>query len=337
MNFKKVKSRCIAINWVVGCLIPLSFGIYAYTPEYEWIKKYINKKFEISIILAFLIFIIIVLIGTTIIIKILENAIKLECDKNDLKQELFQLKNSIDKNINISDAMNVNEALKGFVSNTEHVIAAQIYKCDEKISGKTIIYTIDGVDYKYVRFGEAVNDIRETYKVNKKYLDEYRELKKSYMDNPTNEMKNKWVKYSSKLTKEINEYSGKKITDNMISKYCYLVLSIQNIIGSEPVVIENIDQELQEKIAKAKRSGFLRGIIEQDLYKFKNNRNGKKNRIYITKYLYIENYPHIFVITLDETVNNRKDFSKYLDKVGEKFYDILTNELNIVYNKYKIN
>ncbi|EIF6155129.1 hypothetical protein [Clostridium perfringens] len=122
--------------------------------------------------------IIIVFIGTTIIKKIVENAIKLECDKNNLEQKVFQLKNSIDKNINVRNAMKVNESLKGFVSNTQHVIDAQIYKCYEKVSGNIITYIIDGVDYKYVRFGEAVNDIRETYKVNKKYLDRYRQLKK---------------------------------------------------------------------------------------------------------------------------------------------------------------
>lgn len=159
--------------------------------------------------------IIIVFIGTTIIKKIVENAIKLECDKNNLEQKVFQLKNSIDKNINVRNAMKVNESLKGFVSNTQHVIDAQIYKCYEKVSGNIITYIIDGVDYKYVRFGEAVNDIRETYKVNKKYLDRYRQLKKVIWI--ILQIRWKANGENTLVTKEINNHKITKVTDTMIN------------------------------------------------------------------------------------------------------------------------
>lgn len=337
MKFKRVDNICNVILWVTGVLIPLGWGIYTYTPEYEEFKKYLNKKIDISIIFIILSAIVIFFVIVTIIKNIAKNAIQLESDKNDLEQEKVQLLNCVDKNIDVRNTLRVNDALKVFVCNTKYVIAVQIYKCDELTTGNTIIYTINGVDYKYVRDGESVNDIKETYKVNSKSLDKYRNLKKAYISNPTKENKSAWAEYVSKLTEKINKRKTLNVTDTMINNYCYILLSIQNMMGEDPVTLDNIDKELQAKINRTKRSGFLRGIIEQDLYKFKNNRNEKKDRIYITKYLYIENYSHIFVITLDSAVSKKKNNAEYLDKVGEKFCDILTNDLNVVYNKYGIN
>lgn len=318
----------------VGIVITI-LGVVSFVPEFTKIQNFINKRIEISYaLIAFIISCIICLVSF-MLKNITNQAIDIKNQNNDLITENRKLREHSGETTVSSDS-EIYEALKKFVENMSYVLGVQIYKCTERIVGSSIQYNITNAEYKYIRPGENVNDIRETYKINKKSLEEYRNLKKNCLSNLTQENKEICARYVGKLTTEINNAKSNKITETMINNYCFSVLTIQNMIGKEPIEINNIDKKLQERINKAKRNGFLRGIIEQDMYRFRNKRNANKDRIYITKCLDIKDCPHIFVITLEAAVMEESNYSEYMNRIGTKFYEILTNDLSIVYNDYRV-
>ncbi|MDR5588534.1 hypothetical protein [Clostridium aquiflavi] len=109
------------------------------------------------------------------------------------------------------------------------------------------------------------------------------------------------------------------------------------MFGQDHVEIKSIKSDYQERIRNKKRDGFLKGIIEKEFFKFRNQRNKNKDRFYITRCIEFEKgrIPYIFVIAIGQEVTHENDYTKYLDNIGEKFYDVLTNELNLVYNDIK--
>lgn len=158
-------------------------------------------------------------------------------------------------------------------------------------------------------------------------------MKKKYVLN-SEQNKEECAQYIADLTNSINKKENGDITDSVLFDYCCLCLSIQYMVGQDHIEIRSIKNDYQERIRNKKRDGFLKGIIEKEYFKFRNQRNKNKDRFYITKCIEFEkcSVPYIFVITIGQEVTQENDYTSYLDSIGEKFYDVLTNKLNLVYN-----
>lgn len=344
------------------------FGAFVYTPEYSTTKSYLEGNPTHSRLFIFIILDILGGFICLILVYFLNNIIK-SYSKIDLQKkhinklediernlnyqinlQMFEnkkLENSLEiyrSNLNISllntststnqNNMNgkINETLKTFVECYPDVLAVQIYKCTSQSNHINIIYDIREVAYKYISTSANVNDISVNYIIDRNKLEEYRKLRTTILLNPRDNIE-EVSKYIKTLISRINnEKDTENITDDIITDYCCLVLTLQCVAGADNISIDNIDIEYQNRINSKKRNGFLRGIIEQDIYKFRNIRNEKKDRVYITKYLPIMNTPHIFVITLDPVVVEYEKYSEKINAYGQIFTDILTSDLGIVYN-----
>lgn len=339
--WSKIKTVTKVINWIIGVLCAFFFAFYFYTPEYNnGTKEWLDESFEISHIFFILLCGSIVFIISIITNKFANSIEKLNDEKESLKKESleykYKLSQIVDSSIKNRDKYSidtVNEALRDFVEGNDYVISAQIYKCKKSIRNRKITYSICDCEYKYVRDGERVNDVREIYTFDKRKLDKYRKLKENYAFNH-DKYKEECAEYIADLTKRINRKENGDVTDSVLFDYCCLCLSIQYMFGQNHTEIKSIKKEYQEKIRSERRDGFLKGIIEKDYFKFRNQRNANKDRFYITKCIEFEKYsvPYIFVIAIGQEVTQESDYTSYLDDIGEKFYDVLTNKLNLVYN-----
>lgn len=255
-----------------------------------------------------------------------------------LEKECCQLKLRLTENISNrlteSKKEKINPLLENFAKNYKEVISIQIYEVVSTNNKNKITYRIMPTHLKYVKGNESVNDVKESYIIDERKLNEYRKIKKLYLEKGDEKS---YTKYLNKITKRLKSKSDSEITDAIIFDYCCLTLSYQYFFGENNFEIKDIDKNFRERIDDTKRNGFLRGIIEKDFYKFTHSgRSRKNNRIYITKCLPIQNVPHIFAITMSQTVLTMNNYSEFINQVGEKFYEILKKDSDVVYNDYAV-
>lgn len=347
---KKIKNIFSLFLWICTVLIPLIMALYFATPEYvsndangytcgNW-KTFLFATIRITISRALMISIVL------IIVTILSGIAYLLCNKfkclndeyNALQDENKNLKlnlnNVISSDIEQDDKKRITASMEKLCTNNIDIIGIQLYLCSEtKISNNKICYKFIPTEYRYISNDESVNSVYETYNVNISSIKQYVHVKEKYLKN-NKQILNEYIK---KLTDKLKHEYNKKITDTVINDYCFLILAYQLLLGDTQFEIKDLNMEFQDKINRTKRTGFLRGAIEQNYYTFIHyGENRKHNRIYLTNVISIRNIPHMLVIVFKPEVMKKERYNDYIERVGEKFYNILSQELKVVYNNYRI-
>ena len=337
--------------WICTVLIPLIISLYFATPEYVSndtnrytygsFKMFLCEPMKITVSRALMISIIL------IIVTVLCGIGCLLCNKFDylndkykaLQDENENLKSNLDSTISTdieqNDEKRIIASMKNLCTNNIDIIGIQLYLCSEtKISNNKICYKFIPTEYRYISSDESVNSVYETYNVNINSIKQYVHVKEKYLKD-NKQVLNEYIK---KLTDKLKHEYNNKITDTIINDYCFLILAYQLLLGDAQFEIKDLSREFQNKINRTKRTGFLRGAIEQNYYTFiHRGENRKHNRIYLTNIISIRNIPHMLVIVFKPEVVKKEKYNDYIEKVGEKFYNILEQELKVVYNNYKIN
>lgn len=342
------------ILWILGILFVLFFGIFVYTPEYngtegeqntysyKGLKIFLNTMINIPISRIMLILI------TILILFILAKIINVICEKffdlgNKLKMsenENLILKEKLDKhlddNIEQDKKAEIIEKMKLLIINFPDIISIQIYECTKSKKNSMVEFEVKPTKYYYTKQNEVANLINERYHISESLINEYQKIKDFYNNGNYDELE----KYIKKLIDRLNNKFRKNpnnITDSIINDYSLLTLALQLDFNEVSFTIDELDTEFEKKINNAKRNGFLRGIIENTFYKFVHNGDSNKGkRIYITRCLDIENIPHMFVIVLQPSFQKNNYFDEVSNEIGETFYNMLENDLNLVYNDIKV-
>lgn len=343
------------ITWIIVTLIVIFFGIFVYTPEYngtennqnsmylyKGLKTYLNKivNFELSILMISLIILILLLIITQIIQKICGDYLNLKDNIRTIEEENLHLKeklkedysryNEKDKKEEIIKKMNM------LMSNFSDIISIQMYECIESKKKSLIEFEIRPTKYYYTKSNEVANLIHEKYSISECSINEYLKIKEAYNKGDYDLLEEYIKKLVTKLQNKFLK-NPQKITEAIINDYCLLTLALQLDFDEVAFTIDGLNSDFQKRINKAKRNGFLRGVIEKNFYKFTHlGDSNKGNRVYITRCLDIESIPHMFVIILQSSFANNEYFDDIANEIGEAFYKMLENDLDLVYNNIKI-
>lgn len=207
------------------------------------------------------------------------------------------------------------EVLESFVNNNEGVDSAQIYKYSSKYLKR---YIQIKVSYQegYAYEGVDINNILQTYynikKSDYKQFKEILDMWKRYLINYNIFCKTERECLEENLLKKINDLlikyhkelnslnTIKQVKDIHFDKYRIVLLLVRMLSDNNDITkVENIlaNQEVEEHLNNAKRTGILGSILLEDTYIFKHRRmNSKNGRIYICFYveIYKENYIVLF-------------------------------------------
>ncbi|WP_058953389.1 hypothetical protein [Clostridium tyrobutyricum] len=291
---------------------------------YEFFVKYYRYQFFTAtfVVLYILIFIIIYR-GIT---SFYEGEIK---DRDDrLKDKACQ----IWENYNELYKYKVNEIItniiKKYVSKDEFVLSVQLYKYSIKYLRDEVVFKIN-YNYGYVTEGMDINSIMQSYyKINKNVFDEYN---KAINGNDNSII----LKFALKYISILNDKSLNELNEGDSLIYELVLLAMQQIL-QDMRITGILDSDKEDKLLQIKRNGIIRGILNKDFYTFTNHRNNaKKNRIYITKTILIENVQHIVLITVSPhfaNIYNTDNQSIKLKKKCETFISYLEKDINIIYN-----
>jgi hypothetical protein len=310
--------------------IPIIAGIFAvfvYTPEYArengW-KAFFDNNISLSVLMFLLIIgailYIMAWISKKLIVQLTSNT-----EHNTVQVENVKGSKEMEKVPNVLDK---------FANANKEVVSIQLYKHSEVDLHNTIKYEVKPTDLWFVKTGYSTNLVHESYTIKKTYLRKFIKIKRAYLSGSYNEIE-EYIAETSKYFKKFEGNLPNKPKEDDIAKFALLILAFQLNFGSILLKIESIDEEVFDYFISIKRTGFLRSLLEDDFYKFQHEGNSvKADRIYITKCLPINNEQYMFVITANGNNIDKADWNQSLDKVGNKFYDVLSNELKIVKNEY---
>lgn len=330
------------IKWFLGAVI-LIFGVVVYTPEYNgttdiagW-KEFFYKEFKFEPTLMILLIIggVVLAIIAQLIELVTKKIMLLHNDINE-KQKCIDNLNSrlgiaISNSIKANSKNKISEVMDLFMSNYGNIISIQLYEYIEIKHKKSIKYEIKPTNYYLTRNGQVANLIHEQYTISDKLVKKYKKIKEQY-DNGDEEC---MIKYIKNLTEQLNNKSNNKnrITEDSLNKYSLLTLATQHFLNDVGFKNENLEETFVSELNHVKRTGFLRGILYEKYFKFIHFGDSYKGkRIYITKCLPIENKKHMFVMIFSPEIIEMDGLGDYLDDLGEKFYKILSEKTQLVYN-----
>jgi hypothetical protein len=337
------------------------FGIFVYTAEYNGenfqrvvcylptigdpevkligAKKFTYSGVQITISMLLLLFI----IGYTILLilyLIKLNGNKLNRKNNEivaLQKTIEQLStnNTKDDRMQSKQEDRVSEVIKNFIESNPDIVSVQMYKYRKNKEQDKIIYNVSPMEQWYGNTIGEVNIVNTTYRITKDVINEYNNMKVYKIKKDTDKL----LKHIEGLAKDIikNWTNSGKVTDTIVAKYSLLQIGL-NLFSSDKIInYTGLNAEILGYIRKEKRTGILCGLITQDYHIFMHeDRGNKKNRLYISKCISIKNSDCIFVIIFNNTLSNNSTGIRFIKKAGEDFYNILENDLKIVYNHYKI-
>lgn len=331
------------INGLIGIIIFVStiFGVFVYSKEYnDVVKEILDRSFilEISYLTTIIIIGVLILVILCIFRGIYKQNLNYLTQIDNKNNKILRLKESqgslTSSYIGNDSKEKILDVIDGMMSNNSDIIAIQMYECIECKHNRYITYEVKPTPYFKVQDGHQVNLIHEKYSIHQSLVKEYNDIKQKY-DNGDNES---IILYIKKLTDNLIENSKEhnlKITDQIVNELSLLMLTMQNYLGQLSFKFESLDEDFIKKIDDYKRTGFLKGILNDNYCKFIHSGNSYKGqRVYVTKCLPIENRNHMFVIVLNSEVIKREKLGDYLDDIGKKFYDFLSDKTKLVYNEY---
>lgn len=319
-------------------ILSIIFGFFVYTVEYEnKIKAFFNTKVPInlSILLWGLIFMGLLWGISGIGIIVTNQLINLKQENDSYESKNLVLQERLSKQINMSFRENSKDQIISVIdkllSNYSEVISVQIYECNKSKHKNMNNYEIKPTLYYKTREGHVANLIHERYCISDTLIDRFK-VAKERCDSGDDKF---IVKYIEVLTKELQKKAcnNKKITEDTLNKYSLLILAMQCYLGENSFKLNNINEAFIAKLNELKRTGFLRGLLHGKYYKFRKEGNSHKGqRIYITRCIDIESKKHMFVIIINPD-GIREGLGNYLEEIGEKFYQLLLNNTNLIYNE----
>ncbi len=228
---------------------------------------------------------------------------------------IYKVVGSVDED----KALSLQNIIEQFVAYNADIISVQLYECSNTLIGDKLSIEVKPTSFHFTSNGNVVDIVHEKYLISQTLLNKYIEARNSYLVGEYELLSN----LISSLTKQLSSYkkdSKKSVPEEIINKYSILTLAVQLDCDEIPTKLDGIDFNVQQDIKMAKRTGFLRGFIERDLYKFQHDGNSNKGkRYYITKCVEIGKLPHMFVIVLNPNISKKVNFNEYMDDVGNKF------------------
>lgn len=110
---------------------------------------------------------------------------------------------------------------------------------------------------------------------------------------------------------------------------------IEHYYSVPNVGLNNLDPRTSIRLNEVKRTGILRTILLQNsYYRFFHNGPGEKNgRLYLSRYVFLWDVHHVFMITLDPDVLEEDSSQEILTELQERFILGLQNSLSLVYTR----
>lgn len=360
---KKINKIAKTIKRVVSILAAV-FGIVVYSTEYTGTESRIGWKdtldkqiyFEHSILfVSVMIVLTIILISflvqalTDYMIKLSNDTILKDNEINKLKEGHFvelnkisqekqkevdrlndRLSKHVDDTYKKDSKFKIFSVMDDFMSNYGEIIAIQLYECKHFKENGDNKYEINPTNYYRTRVGQVANLIHERYTISEKMVQNYIHVRDEYKKGNDTIILN----YIKTLTEQlVKKTKYQRVTEEIFNKYLLLTLVLQDYLDDLGYKIDSIDENFVQKISEYKRSGFMKGVLYGKYFKFLNTGNScKGKRIYITRCLPIESREHMFVIIFEPNIIERKKYGDYLDKIGEQFYNTLSQKTNLVYN-----
>lgn len=339
------------------------FGVFVYTAEYNGenngdivsflptiadsnlklvgFKKFSYTGFQIRISTLLLIFISFYTVALVIyIMKHRKNKI---CERDS---EIIELRKTIEcltednnkgRNIEVKKSDRISDVIKKFIETNSEIETIQMYKYKHKLEKDKIIYDITPFDNWYGNIVGDANIVNTTYRINRSVINEYNSIKSISITGDKNKFLDRIKKLADEITKNWTSSGRNSVTDRIVENYSLLQIAL-NLYSSEQIIkYKGLNNEILTYIEREKRTGILCGLITQDYHVFSHEDLGsKRNRIYISKCVSINNYDCIFVIIFNKSITNKSSDIKLVKRFGEFFYNILANDLKIVYNDYKL-
>lgn len=252
----------------------------------------------------------------------------------DLKEETKALWKSYADLNRFNQAETVQRTMKTWVDNNENVVAVQLYNYVLKTAPECTSITVSHKD-GYVSEAESLNALlQEYYELDSKTYKRFKEAMKAI---------GKFNGFA--LKKFIAEYKGlleepppDKMKGNSLYSiyYSLVLLGVQSYISyyireksHSTYTIDMLDDEKVQILMTNKRTGILRGILNNELglggnYIFFHDRNNsKKGRIYFTKSVKLNGSKSVFLFTLFNNIDENNLLEK-IDQLSTDFIDLLS-------------
>lgn len=288
----------------------------------------INEKipYTFRVLILIIIFLLIMILLYKAITTYYEKEI--EDRDNKLKEKAMQIWDKYNDLHKYKTNEVIREIIHNFVSQEEFVLSVQLYEYSMKYINKNVEFKIN-YSYGYVNENIDINSIMQAYyRID---INIFNEFLKAF----NSEDSDKVLEFSLKYIRRLNKKPLNKLNENDSFVHELILLSIQHI--TEKIEINSIlEHDKEKKLIGMKRNGIIRGVLNKDFYYFRNLRdNKKKNRIYITRTILLNNIPHVALISLDPNLlffQNDAELIDVLISKGEKFLKLLQKDVDIEYN-----
>lgn len=216
-----------------------------------------------------------------------------------------------------------------FVLQEKFVLSVQLYEYSIKYINENVEFKIN-YSYGYVNENIDINSIMQAYyKINTSIFNEFLKA----FDSEDN---NKILQFALKYIRILNNKPLDKLNEKDSFLHELILLSIQHITENIDVDSILLEPSKEKKLVEMKRNGIVRGILNKDFYYFRNLRdNSKRNRIYITRTILLNNIPHIALMSIEPSLLSFYDNYELIEvlvKKGEKFLNLLQKDVDIEYN-----
>ncbi len=204
----------------------------------------------------------------------------------------------------------INKNLEEFVLNEPQVIAIQIYSYNSFINRFDLFFKINH-KFGFIEEGNSINAIMQEYfKIKKSVYRKYIKAIKS--KNPIN-----LLNFIDERVKTFKSKNFKSLTEYNCSDYHITKMATESLLENSGLDIKSIiSEDFEKHIEKMKRGGIFRGILTSDYYYFESKKDLKKNRVYLTKRVAIDNKSHIILITLHKDIALKDD---KLYEIGNRY------------------
>ncbi|PEB73294.1 hypothetical protein COM89_23215 [Bacillus thuringiensis] len=313
----------------------------------NWLKPVFDYKFEfVYVLLA----VPVIYLFVDLIMQNKDGDINNLKEKNDqLEEQLKEETKGLWRHFKDLNRFNVKEnllsAMKTFVDNETHVIAAQLYEYTIKESSKQTSVKVSHLD-GYVAEGEELNALLQEYY----YLDPnlYSDFKKASVLLKKND-NSSMLEFINKTRSALEQRSAEDLNGDTEASLTYSLsfLAVQSFIWyslkfneSKAFSVVVVDEEKDEILYNNKRSGILRTILNSEIVKgeyyifYHNGHNDKKGRIYFTKTIKVSGKRHVLLITLNDLISEKENWVKHIEGIGKDFVELLKDKgLNVEYEQ----
>ncbi|MBM7602781.1 hypothetical protein JOC75_000751 [Metabacillus crassostreae] len=295
----------------------------------NWLEPFIDER-KISIIWLLLPLVFFVILFRFALNKKEEEIIDLRA-KLESEMEILVYANTELSSYRLQD--NLSKLLDQFVKRHPYVIAVQLYHFSEQNLNRNTIFKLNFVDGTVVE-DVNINAIHQLYyKSRTRFVREFRDAKKMLLeeDDP-----NALLNFIIDTYSMLSEKSRSSMNEEDACLCSLMVLGLEILERDYQLGIESLGngEEKFDSLLNDYRTGLLRGALMNDsLYTFTHTRDNEKlNRQYLTRLVKVRNEETLFLIALDSSVLDDREYDNIMVSIGKGFESLLI-DLEKVYNR----